>query len=209
MSPRFGYLLVAEDDPDILKLLQTTLTFRDYRVITAPNGRDGLETIRKELPALVIADIMMPKLDGFGLVHRLRIDPSTRNLPVIFITATYVAPEDKEFALSIGVTRFIQKPVDLDVLLKVIAELMEQDATPAMEPLKEFSFYEGYRTRLEAKLAQKNREITRDQLLLKTRSDQDDQFLRASLRHSVNERDELKLLLEQVCKHLAAFSKPQ
>ena len=126
MSPRSGYLLIAEDDPDILKLLHTTLTFRDYRVITAPNGKDGLEIIRKELPALVIADIMMPKLDGFGLVHRLRINPATRNIPVIFITATYVAPEDKEFALTIGVTRFIQKPVDLEMLLQVIAELMDQ-----------------------------------------------------------------------------------
>jgi len=209
MDKRPGYLLIAEDDPDILRLLNTTLTFGGYRVITAPNGKDGLEVVRKELPALIVADIMMPKLDGFGLVHRLRINPDTRSIPVVFITATYVAAEDKEFALSIGVTRFIQKPVDLEMLLKLIAELMEQDATPAMEPLKEFSFYEGYRTRLEAKLAQKNREITRDQLLLKTRSDQDDQFLRASLRHSVNERDELKLLLEQVCKHLAAFSKPQ
>ncbi len=207
MSPRSGYLLIAEDDPDILKLLHTTLTFRDYRVITAPNGKDGLEIIRKELPALVIADIMMPKLDGFGLVHRLRINPATRNIPVIFITATYVAPEDKEFALTIGVTRFIQKPVDLDMLLQVIAELMDQDAVPAMEPMKEFSFYEGYRVRLETKLAQKNREIARDEHLLKNRTSDDDQFLRVALRHSITERDELKLLLEQVYKQLAAFPK--
>lgn len=209
MGKRSGYLLIAEDDPDILRLLNTTLTFGGYRVVTVPNGKDGLEAVRKELPALIIADIMMPKLDGFGLVHRLRINPETRNIPVIFITATYVAAEDKEFALSIGVTRFIQKPVDLEMLLKLIAELMEQDTTPAMEPLKEFSFYEGYRTRLEAKLAQKNREIARDELLLKTRSDQDDEFLRVSLRHSIKERDELKLLLEEVYKHLAAFPKPQ
>ncbi len=207
MSPRSGYLLIAEDDPDILKLVHTTLTFRDYRVITAPNGKDGLEIIRKELPALVIADIMMPKLDGFGLVHRLRINPATRNIPVIFITATYVAPEDKEFALTIGVTRFIQKPVDLDMLLQVIAELMDQDAVPAMEPMKEFSFYEGYRVRLETKLAQKNREIARDEHLLKNRTGDDDQFLRVALRHSTTERDELKLLLEQVYKQLAAFPK--
>jgi DNA-binding response OmpR family regulator len=207
MSPRSGYLLIAEDDPDILKLLNTTLTFRGYRVITVPNGKDGLEVIRKDLPAMVIADIMMPKLDGFGLVHRLRINPETRNIPVIFITATYVAPEDKEFALSIGVTRFIQKPVDLEMLLAVIDELMEQDAAPMLEPLKEFSFYEGYRVRLESKLAQKNREIARDELLLKSRTDEDDQLLRVSLRHSTIERDELKLLLEQVYKHLAAFPK--
>src|SRR5574342_713106 len=102
MEAGSGYLLIVEDDPDILKLLDTTLTFRSYRVVKAHNGKEGLEAVHKERPAIVIADIMMPKLDGFGLVHRLRLDPETRNIPVIFITATYVTPEDQDFALSIG-----------------------------------------------------------------------------------------------------------
>src|SRR5512133_2826010 len=125
MNAGSDYLLIVEDDPDILKLLQTTLTFKGYRVITARNGREGLDIIRADRPAVVVADIMMPKLDGFGLVHRLRLDPETSDIPVVFITATYVAPEDKEFALDIGVTRFLQKPVDLDVFLHTVAELLE------------------------------------------------------------------------------------
>jgi len=103
-----GYLLIIEDDPDILKLLDKTLTIKGYRVVTASNGYDGLEIIRKERPEIVITDIMMPKMDGFNLVHRLRIDPETRGIPVIFITVTYIAREDREFALDIGATRFIQ-----------------------------------------------------------------------------------------------------
>src|SRR3990172_2645439 len=103
-----GYLLIVEDDPDILKLLDTTLTFRGYRVVKAQNGREGLDAVLKERPAIVIADIMMPKLDGFGLVHRFRLNPETRDIPVVFITATYVAAEDREFALNIGATRFIR-----------------------------------------------------------------------------------------------------
>jgi len=75
MNTEKGYLLIVEDDPDILKLLDTTLTFRGYRVIKAQNGKDGLEIVQKERPALIITDIMMPKLDGFGLVHRLRLNP--------------------------------------------------------------------------------------------------------------------------------------
>src|SRR4030067_1038086 len=142
MNTGTGYLLIVEDDPDILKLLDTTLTFRGYRVITAHNGKEGLEVIQGERPAIVIADIMMPKLDGFGLVHRLRIDPETRDIPVVFITATYVAPEDKEFALNIGATRFIQKPVDLDELLAMIMELSKQNAPAALESLNEFNFYD-------------------------------------------------------------------
>ncbi|HEX9839100.1 MAG TPA: response regulator, partial [Anaerolineales bacterium] len=102
MNAEQAYLLIVEDDPDILQLLNTTLTFKGYRVVTARNGREGLEAIQKERPATVIADIMMPKLDGFGLVHRIRINPETRDIPVVFITATYVAPEDREFALNIG-----------------------------------------------------------------------------------------------------------
>ena len=198
MSTEPGYLLIVEDDPDILKLLHTTLKFKGYRVVTARNGKEGLEAVHKERPAVVIADIMMPKLDGFGLVHRLRLNPKTRDIPVIFITATYVTPEDKEFALNIGATRFLQKPVDLEEFQKTISELLKIGAAPPIEPLKEFNFYDGYRTRLEAKLAQKNRQITRDEHLLKTHADQGNDALQASLRQAREEREELKLLIEQV-----------
>jgi DNA-binding response OmpR family regulator len=207
MSTGSDYLLIVEDDPDILKLLQTTLTFKGYRVITAKNGRDGLEIIRSERPAVVIADIMMPKLDGFGLVHRMRINPETRDIPVVFITATYVAPEDREFALNIGATRFIQKPVDFEKFLATIADVLEKGAPAAIEPLKEFDFYQEYRKRLGAKLAEKNRQIARDEELLGTHSAQEDQFLRVSQRHAMEERDELKLLLEQIDEQIQKHGK--
>lgn len=208
MNAGSGYLLIVEDDPDILKLLQTTLTFRGYRVITARNGREGLDLVRAERPAIVIADIMMPKLDGFGLVHRLRLDPETCDIPVVFITATYVAPEDKEFALNIGATRFIQKPVDLDAFLKTIAELLLGGLPATIEPMREYNFYEGYRLRLETKLDQKNKQIARDEHLLKTRAGEEDEALLASLRHAIDEREELKLLLEQVKEQMEKYSKP-
>jgi CheY-like chemotaxis protein len=207
MNAGSGYLLIVEDDPDILKLLQTTLTFRGYRVVTARNGREGLDIVRADRPAIVIADIMMPKLDGFGLVHRLRLDPQTCDIPVVFITATYVAPEDKEFALNIGATRFLQKPVDLDAFLKTIQELLHSTLPLAIEPMHELNFYEGYRRRLEIKLDQKNRQIARDELLLKTRPDLDPESLQASLRHAIEEREEILLLLEQVREQAEKYSR--
>jgi DNA-binding response OmpR family regulator len=70
MNDGSDYLLIVEDDPDILNLLETTLTFRGYRAIVARNGKEGLEAVRKVRPTLIIADIMMPKLDGFGLVPK-------------------------------------------------------------------------------------------------------------------------------------------
>jgi len=202
-----GYLLVVEDDPDIRKLLDTTLTFKGFKVVATPNGKDALEVIQKEHPIIVIADIMMPQLDGFGLVHRLRLNPETRNIPVIFITATYVAPEDKEFALNIGATRFIQKPVSLDNLLKVIDELLERVDPTIRGPLNEFDFYDGYRKRLEAKLDEKNKQIAREEHLLGSHSESEDQDIQMSLRRAYKEQEELKILLEQIGKRLEAIKK--
>lgn len=204
-----GYLLIVEDDPDILELLDTTLTFRGYRVIKARNGAEGLEVIQQQRPAVVIADIMMPRLDGFGLVHRIRLNPETRDIPVVFITATYVAPEDREFALNIGATRFIQKPVDLEHFLTTVAELLEQGMPVRIEPLNEFKFYDGYRRRLELKLDEKERQIARDEQLLKTYMDEDNAFLQASLRQAKNERDELRLLLIQIRQQLEKHTKSE
>jgi DNA-binding response OmpR family regulator len=205
MNAKPGYLLIVEDDPDILALLETTLKFKGYRVATANNGKEALELVQKEHPIIVIADIMMPQLDGFGLVHRLRINPDTRMIPVIFITATYVAPEDKIFALRIGATRFIQKPIDLDRFLQVVNELIKQGQFIIPEPLDEFNFYDGYRKRLEAKLDQKIKQITRDELLLGIQSNEGDPFLQASLRQSKSERDELNLLLDQVHEQIEKY----
>ena len=143
------------------------------------------------------------------MVHRLRINPETRNVPVVFITATYVAPEDKEFALNIGATRFIQKPVDLEMFLKTIAEVMELSTPLSVKPLDEFKFYDGYRQRLEAKLDQKIKQIVREEHLLGTHSDAEDQDLQVSLRHAVRERDELKILIEQIRKQLEKIAKPK
>jgi len=209
MNAGQDYLLIVEDDRDILKLLDAMLTFKGYRVITAHNGREALEVIQIKRPAIVITDIMMPKLDGFGLVHRLRINPGTRDIPVVFITATFMTAEDKEFALNIGATRFIQKPVDLEKFLITIAELLKKGTSPAIEPLKEFNFYDGYRRRLEAKLDQKIKQIARDEHLLSTHADEENQFLQVSLRHAISEREELKLLLDQIHEQLEKYSKPE
>ncbi len=205
MNSEQGYLLIVEDDSDIRKLLDTTLTMKGYRVMTAPNGRDGLDIIQKEFPSIIIADIMMPKLDGFGLVHRLRINPETRYIPVVFITATYITPDDIEFALKIGATRFIQKPVDMDVFLSTIEEFLNRGVYAGIEPLKEHEFYTEYRKRLEIKLDQKNKQIARDEFLLEARPYEKDPSFRADLTSSIHERDELKLLLEQIYQQLEKF----
>ena len=203
-----GYLLIVEDVPDILRLLEETLKFKGYNAVTARNGQEALELIKQERPAMVITDIMMPKLDGFGLVHRMRINPETRNIPVIFLTATYVALEDKAFALNIGVTRFIEKPVNFERFLETINQLLAQGVPSTPIPMSEPEFYEGYRQRLEKKLTQKNTQIARDERLLASLSAEEKPSIKASLQFAMNERDEIQRLLSEIQSRMENTSKP-
>lgn len=198
MNHPSGPLLIVEDIADILTLLKATLEFKGYRVVTARDGEEALKEIDKERPAIIVTDILMPKMDGFSLVHRLRIDPGTRDIPVIFLSATYVAPEDKAFALTLGVTRFIEKPVNFDEFLPTIAELLAVGNSSTQEPLDESSFYEGYRKRLETKLLHKNTQIARAEHLLQTISEEEKPSFQASLRQAYEERKEIQKLLDQI-----------
>lgn len=197
MSTHKGYLLIVEDVPDILALLVATLKFKGYNVVTATNGEEALEIIHKEHPALIVTDILMPKMDGFSLVHRLRLDPSTRDIPVVFLSATYVAPEDKEFAHTIGVTRFIEKPVDMDRFFPVIDGLLAGGVEES-KSLDERQFYEGYKKRLEAKLRHKNTQITRDQHLFETLDENQRLAFKTSMQAAIREKEEIQKLLEQI-----------
>jgi DNA-binding response OmpR family regulator len=209
MDTKQGYLLVVEDIPDILQLLDTTLSFKGYRVLTARNGEEALKTIQKERPLLIITDILMPKMDGFSLLHRLRINSETRKIPVVFLSATYVAPEDKTFALTIGVSRFIEKPINIEEFMQTIEELLAQGEHPAIhEPLTGPNFYEEYRVRLKTKLNQKIAQITRLERLLETASDEEKASFQESLLLAVSERDEIRLLLDQIRDRFQGKSKP-
>ena len=123
-----GPILVVEDVPNVLELLEVTLRFKGYQVISAHNGLEGLEKAQTENPAMIITDILMPKLDGFAFVQKLRQDPKTSAIPVVFLSATYVTPEDRGFAMSLGAARFIEKPIDTEEFLLTVAEIMTRGA---------------------------------------------------------------------------------
>jgi DNA-binding response OmpR family regulator len=198
-------LLVVEDIPDILTLLKATLEFKGYRVITARDGQEALEIIERESPAVIVTDILMPRLDGFNLVHRLRLNSQTRDIPVIFLSATYVAPEDKAFALSLGVTRFIEKPVNFEEFLPAVSDLLKYNEKSSQLPMDEFEFYDGYRKRLETKLLHKNTQIARAEHLLETISEEEKPSFQASLRQAKEERHEIQKLLDQIHEKLQDY----
>jgi len=201
MNTTKGPLLIVEDVPDTLKLIEAALTFKGYRVTTARNGLEALEAIEKERPSLIITDILMPKMDGFSLVHRLRINPETHEIPVIFLSATYVEAEDKAFATAIGVTSFLEKPIDIERFLAKIEEILRVGSQKT-RPLLERDFYEGYQKRLEHKLNNKVTQIAREERLLETLREEERDPIKASLYHARAERDEIQALLDQVRKRL-------
>ena len=210
MNTQQGYLLVVEDIPDILKLLETALSFKGYRVVTARNGEEALEAIQKERPQMIVSDILMPKMDGFSLLHRLRINSDTRKIPVVFLSATYVAPEDKTFALTIGVTRFIEKPINIEEFMQTIEELLAKGEHSAIhEPLTGPNFYEEYRIRLKTKLDQKVTQIARLERLLETAAEEEKASFQDSLLLANNEREEIRLLLEQIRERFTGKSKQE
>ena len=200
-------LLVVEDIPDILTLLKATLEFKGYRVITARDGQEALELIERESPAVIVTDILMPRLDGFNLVHRLRLNSQTRDIPVIFLSATYVASEDKAFALSLGVTRFIEKPVNFEEFLPAVSDLLSHNEKSSQAPMDEFEFYDGYRKRLETKLLHKNTQIARAEHLLETISEEEKPSFQTSLRQANEERREIQKLLDQIHEKLQEYGR--
>ena len=168
MSTQRGPILIVEDIPHILELLEVTLKFKGYDVITARNGDEALEYITSENPALILTDILMPKLDGYALAQRVRSNPDTRHIPIIFVSATFITEEDKRFALSLGAVRFLEKPIESSELLLTVAEVLTGDAIAQPEPLANRAFQQGYSDRLQEKLQQKENQIRRAQRLVET-----------------------------------------
>lgn len=142
------------------ELIEVQLKLRGYSVVTARDGYDALGLMETIKPAVVVTDILMPRMDGFALAHRLRADPRTAGLPILFLSATYVSAEDERFALNLGAQRFLPKPIDADELFIAVADALtgQNGAAP---PLTEREFFTGYRQRLEAKLRQKVAQIAR------------------------------------------------
>jgi len=159
-----GSILVVEDITQVRELLEMQLQLKGYRVAGASDGQEALEAIAAEKPALVVSDILMPRMDGFALAHALRKDPQMAHIPIIFLSATYVSAEDERFALNLGALRFLPKPVDADQLFLAVADALTGQTQPtALPSLSEREFYAGYRQRLESKLRQKAQQIGRNQ----------------------------------------------
>lgn len=193
-----GPILVVEDVPNVLELLEVTLRFKGYEVVSAHNGLEGLDKLASENPALIITDILMPKMDGYAFVQKLRTNPDWRRIPVVFLSATYVTPEDKQFALSLGAVRFLEKPIDTEDFLLTIAEILALGPLTTPAPLNTIEFYVGYRERLEHKLRHKNTQIARTERLIPTLPEAQRPSFMAMLQQSYLDRENIQAELKEI-----------
>ncbi|HEY8742924.1 MAG TPA: response regulator, partial [Chloroflexota bacterium] len=116
-------ILVADDDTDVRRLLSHVLQQRGYRVVTAADGAEAIALAHRELPDLALLDVRMPGTDGLAALAALRADATTRNIPVIMLTASpEVAEATWSIAERLGAARLLRKPVTAEELAAVIGE---------------------------------------------------------------------------------------
>ena len=108
-------ILVIDDTPDILKVLKRQLEHWGFRALVAASGEEGLVTAQHEHPDLILLDILMPKMKGREVCDRLKADPATADIPVIFLTALGL-PDHIKAGLELGAEDYIVKPVKAEVL---------------------------------------------------------------------------------------------
>ena len=115
MTEPAATVLVAEDDDDIRALVAFRLERSGYSVVLARDGVTALEISAKELPDLIVLDVMMPKLDGFEVTRRLRADEATRRIPIILLTAR-AQDNDVQQGFEAGADDYLRKPFSPDEL---------------------------------------------------------------------------------------------
>ena len=123
-------ILVVDDEPDIVALVVYHLAKLGYRVSTAGSGGDALELARRERPALVVLDLMLPDLSGFEVLERLRSDDATRQLPVLMLTARREEP-DRIRGLSLGADDYLTKPFSPQELVLRVGAILRRVSTGA------------------------------------------------------------------------------
>jgi DNA-binding response OmpR family regulator len=119
-------ILIVDDDPDLVKMLESRLRANGYETLAAYNGKEGLQKVRERKPDLIILDIMMPDLDGIVVSTTLKNDPETKGIPVLFLTCLVQKDEIKSGSHMIGGNLFIAKPFDSSELLSMIKTLLRK-----------------------------------------------------------------------------------
>ena len=120
---RKSKILIIDDDPDVLETMTAVLETRDYQVLTALSGLEGISKAGKEKPDLIIMDVLMPEVDGFTTCKMIKENKEIKNIPVILLTGTGMIG-DLEKGFAAGAIDFMIKPIDWDKLFSRIKKLI-------------------------------------------------------------------------------------
>jgi len=160
-------ILIVDDKEENLYLLEALLSGSGYEVVSAKNGVEALEKLKRDSFDMIISDILMPKMDGFQLCRECKSDDVLKQIPFVFYTATYTDEKDEELALSLGAEKFIVKPqepnVFLEILKSVIKERIKRPLVAPKRPIEEETVYlEEYNKRLIKKLEKKMLDLEKE-----------------------------------------------
>lgn len=118
-------ILVVDDEPDVLRMLEVALGRRGHQVLTAAMGMEGLVIAEGERPDLVLLDIMMEGMDGWEVLKLLKLDPATHDIPVVMLSARS-EPRDKIRGLQEGAVDYVTKPFSVRELVATIEAVLER-----------------------------------------------------------------------------------
>jgi two-component system, cell cycle sensor histidine kinase and response regulator CckA len=126
--------LIVDDREDDRRLLRYNLQWHGYQVVEAGDGQQALELARRERPDLIIADALMPVMDGFQLLREIKKDPALDRIPFIFYSSVYTGEREEELALSLGAQAYITKPKDADQIWEEISRISAAGLPPLAAP---------------------------------------------------------------------------
>ena len=128
-------ILVIEDEPEMRRNITALLRYKDYEPVAAENGRLGVELARRENPDLILCDVMMPELDGYGVLRALQAATKLASIPFIFLTARG-EKEDLRSGMNLGADDYLTKPVANDDLVKAIEARLSRSARQGSREFK-------------------------------------------------------------------------
>jgi len=153
------HVLIVEDHEENRTLLKMLLEVNGFRVTAAGDGLEALTAARRERPDAIVSDVLMPRMDGFALCRAWMQDPALRRIPFIFYSATYVHPDDEQFAMALGAVRYLIKPVEAEVFLRELRAVLQQwaghEAPAPAAPLGELAAHALHESALERKVDDK------------------------------------------------------
>jgi DNA-binding NarL/FixJ family response regulator len=135
-------ILVIEDEPEMRRNITALLRYNDYQPVAAENGLDGVEAARREKPDLILCDVMMPKMDGFGVLQALQKDDSLARIPFIFLTAKG-EKDDLRDGMNLGADDYLTKPVaNADLIQAIETRLRRSEQHGKREFTPDFSTFD-------------------------------------------------------------------